>query len=102
MLKRSIDILASLCGLVLLAPVLIVVAYLVKRKLGSPVLFRQVRPGLNAKPFTMVKFRTCVIAVDGDGNPLPDSMRMTRFGMAFCAPVVWMSCPNSGTSSRGT
>ncbi|MFP7634211.1 sugar transferase [Pseudomonas veronii] len=80
MLKRSIDILASLCGLVLLAPVLIVVAYLVKRKLGSPVLFRQVRPGLNAKPFTMVKFRTMRDAVDGDGNPLPDSMRMTRFG----------------------
>jgi len=80
MLKRSIDILASLCGLLLLAPVMIVVAWMVKRKLGSPVLFSQVRPGLNAKPFTMLKFRTMRDAVDGDGNPLPDSMRMTRFG----------------------
>jgi lipopolysaccharide/colanic/teichoic acid biosynthesis glycosyltransferase len=80
MLKRLIDILASLCGLLLLAPVMIVVAWLVKRKLGSPVLFSQVRPGLNAKPFTMVKFRTMRDAVDSDGNPLPDSMRMTRFG----------------------
>jgi lipopolysaccharide/colanic/teichoic acid biosynthesis glycosyltransferase len=59
---------------------MIVVAWLVKRKLGSPVLFSQVRPGLNAKPFTMVKFRTMRDAVDSDGNPLPDSMRMTRFG----------------------
>jgi lipopolysaccharide/colanic/teichoic acid biosynthesis glycosyltransferase len=80
MLKRLIDILASLCGLLLLAPVMIVVAWLVKRKLGSPVLFSQVRPGLNAKPFTMVKFRTMRDAVDSDGKPLPDSMRMTRFG----------------------
>jgi lipopolysaccharide/colanic/teichoic acid biosynthesis glycosyltransferase len=80
MLKRSIDILASLCGLLLLAPVMILVAWMVKRKLGSPVLFSQVRPGLNAKPFTMVKFRTMRDAVDVDGNTLPDSMRMTRFG----------------------
>jgi lipopolysaccharide/colanic/teichoic acid biosynthesis glycosyltransferase len=80
MLKRLIDILASLCGLLLLAPVMIVVAWLVKRKLGSPVLFSQVRPGLNAKPFTMVKFRTMRDAVDSDGKPLPDSMRMARFG----------------------
>ncbi|MEW5695825.1 sugar transferase [Pseudomonas synxantha] len=80
MLKRLIDILASLCALLLLAPVMVVVAWLVKRKLGSPVLFSQVRPGLNAKPFTMVKFRTMRDAVDSDGKPLPDAMRMTRFG----------------------
>ena len=80
MLKRSIDISASLFGLLLLAPVMIVVAWMVRRKLGAPVLFSQVRPGLNAKPFTMVKFRTMRDAVDNDGNPLPDSMRMTRFG----------------------
>ncbi|UUN90448.1 sugar transferase [Pseudomonas extremorientalis] len=80
MLKRSIDISASLFGLLLLAPVMIVVAWMVRRKLGAPVLFSQVRPGLNAKPFTMIKFRTMRDAVDNDGNPLPDSMRMTRFG----------------------
>ncbi|WP_040266146.1 sugar transferase [Pseudomonas rhodesiae] len=80
MLKRSIDILVSLCALLLLAPVLVIVAWLVKRKLGSPVLFKQVRPGLNAMPFTMVKFRTMRDEVDSDGKPLPDAMRMTRFG----------------------
>jgi len=80
MLKRSIDISASLFGLLLLAPVMSVVAWMVRRKLGAPVLFSQVRPGLNAKPFTMIKFRTMRYAVDNDGNPLPDSMRMTRFG----------------------
>lgn len=80
MLKRSIDILASLCALLLLAPVLIAVAWLVKYKLGSPILFSQVRPGLNAKPFTMIKFRTMLDAVDSEGHPLPDSARMTRFG----------------------
>lgn len=80
MLKRSFDIFASLCGLVLLGPVMIVVAWLVKRKLGSPVLFSQVRPGLNAKPFKMMKFRTMLDAVDQHGNPLPDAQRMTPFG----------------------
>jgi lipopolysaccharide/colanic/teichoic acid biosynthesis glycosyltransferase len=80
MLKRSFDIFASLCGLVLLGPVMIVVAWLVKRKLGSPVLFSQIRPGLNAKPFKMMKFRTMLDAVDQHGNPLPDAQRMTPFG----------------------
>ncbi|KRP58505.1 sugar transferase [Pseudomonas trivialis] len=80
MLKRSLDFLVSLCALLLLAPVMVVIAWLVKRKLGSPVLFSQVRPGLNAKPFTMLKFRTMRDAVGSDGKPLPDSMRMTRFG----------------------
>ncbi len=59
---------------------MIVVAWLVKRKLGSPVLFSQVRPGLNAKPFKMMKFRTMLDAVDQHGNPLPDAQRMTPFG----------------------
>lgn len=79
-MKRSLDFLVSLCALLLLAPVMVVIAWLVKRKLGSPVLFSQVRPGLNAKPFTMLKFRTMRDAVGSDGKPLPDSMRMTRFG----------------------
>ncbi|KRP70387.1 sugar transferase [Pseudomonas paralactis] len=80
MLKRSFDIFASVCGLILLGPVMIIVAWLVKRKLGSPVLFSQIRPGLNAKPFKMMKFRTMLDAVDQHGNPLPDAQRMTPFG----------------------
>ena len=80
MLKRSFDIAASACGLLLLAPVYLVIAWLIRRKLGAPVLFRQRRPGLNGKPFEMVKFRTMRDAVDANGNPLPDSERMTAFG----------------------
>lgn len=80
MLKRCFDILASLCGLILLSPVIAIVAWQIRRKLGSPVLFRQVRPGKDGKPFEMVKFRTMRDAVDANGNPLPDEERMTPFG----------------------
>jgi len=79
-LKRLFDIVASFCGLILLSPVIAIVAWQVRRKLGSPVLFRQVRPGKDAKPFEMFKFRTMRDAFDADGNPLPDSERMTPFG----------------------
>ena len=80
MIKRLFDILASAFGLVLLSPVIAVVAWQIRRKLGSPVLFRQVRPGLDGKPFEMIKFRTMRDAMDAQGNPLPDSERMTPFG----------------------
>ncbi|EIK51941.1 undecaprenyl-phosphate galactose phosphotransferase [Stutzerimonas stutzeri TS44] len=80
MIKRLFDIVASLCGLLLLAPVIAIVAWQIRRKLGSPVLFRQVRPGLNGEPFEMIKFRTMRDAVDAAGKPLPDSARMTPFG----------------------
>lgn len=80
MLKRFFDVLASLCGLIVLSPVIVVVAWKISRKLGSPVLFRQVRPGKDGKPFEMIKFRTMLDAVDSNGNPLPDSERMTPFG----------------------
>ena len=80
MLKRLFDIVAAIFGLLLLAPVLVIVAWQVKRKLGSPVLFRQTRPGEDSKPFLMVKFRTMLNAVDTQGNSLPDSERMTAFG----------------------
>lgn len=80
MIKRLIDILASLLGLVLLSPVLLLVFLLVRIQMGSPVLFRQVRPGMNGKPFEMVKFRTMLDAVDAQGNPLPDDQRLTRLG----------------------
>ncbi|WHS63175.1 sugar transferase [Pseudomonas sp. G2-4] len=79
-MKRLSDIVASVCGLLLLAPVIAIVAWQVRRKLGSPVLFRQVRPGLNGEPFEMIKFRSMRDAVDVVGNPLPDSERMTPFG----------------------
>lgn len=80
MLKRLFDILAASFGLLLLSPVILIVAWQVRRKLGSPVFFRQTRPGLHGKPFEMVKFRTMLDAHDEDGNPLPDSKRMTPFG----------------------
>lgn len=80
MLKRAFDIVAAACGLLLFAPVIAVTAWQVRRKLGSPVLFRQVRPGLHGKPFEMVKFRTMRDAYDSEGKPLPDAERITPFG----------------------
>ncbi|MGH8436285.1 MAG: sugar transferase [Pseudomonas sp.] len=80
MLKRLFDIAASSCGLLLLSPAIAIVAWQIRRKLGTPVLFRQVRPGFDGKPFEMVKFRTMRDAVDASGNPLPDAERMTPFG----------------------
>ena len=80
MLKRLFDIVASFSGLVLLSPVIAIVAWKISQKLGSPVLFRQVRPGKDGKPFEMVKFRTMLDAVDSNGQPLPDDERMTPFG----------------------
>lgn len=80
MLKRLFDVVAAGLGLLVLSPVIAVVALLVRRRLGSPVLFRQVRPGLHGKPFEMVKFRTMRDALDAQGNLLPDDQRMTPFG----------------------
>lgn len=80
MIKRLFDIIASACGLLILSPVIAVVGWKIRKKLGSPVLFRQVRPGKDGKPFEMVKFRTMRDATDANGNPLPDSERMTPFG----------------------
>ena len=83
MLKRAFDIAASTSALVVLSPVLAITAYKVKKNLGSPVLFRQTRPGLDGKPFEMIKFRTMKDAIDNAGNPLPDSERLTDFGKAL-------------------
>lgn len=80
MLKRLLDIVIASTALVLLSPLYVFVAYKVKKNLGSPVLFRQVRPGLHGKPFEMIKFRTMKDAIDEQGNPLPDSERLTPFG----------------------
>ncbi|MGI6226025.1 MAG: sugar transferase [Peptococcales bacterium] len=78
--KRSFDFVCSLLALILLFPALLIIALLVRVKLGSPVIFKQKRPGLNEKPFTLYKFRTMTDQKDKHGNLLPDEVRLTRFG----------------------
>ena len=78
--KRLVDIICSLVGLIILTPVMVIIAILVRIKLGSPVIFIQKRPGLNEKIFTMYKFRTMTDEHDENGNLLPDEERLTRFG----------------------
>jgi undecaprenyl phosphate N,N'-diacetylbacillosamine 1-phosphate transferase len=79
-IKRPMDFILSLMAIVVLSPVLLVVAILVSTKLGSPVLFKQKRPGLNDKVFMMYKFRTMTDERDENGELLPDSVRLTKFG----------------------
>ena len=94
-MKRVFDLLASALGLLVLALPLAVLAWQVRRKLGSPVLFTQVRPGLHGKPFRMVKFRTMTDARDTSGALLPDAQRLTPFGRFLRAssldelPELW-------------
>lgn len=94
-LKRTFDIACSAAALLLLWPVLLIVYVLVRVNLGSPALFRQQRPGLYGQPFMMIKFRTMRDALDADGNPLPDDVRLTRFGRLLRAtsldelPELW-------------
>ena len=78
--KRLFDIIASASGLIILSPVFLILAYLIRKNLGSPVFFIQERPGKDGKPFKMIKFRSMRDAIDKDGNPLPDSERLTDFG----------------------
>jgi lipopolysaccharide/colanic/teichoic acid biosynthesis glycosyltransferase len=78
--KRLFDLALTLPALVLLAPVLLALAVLVRWRLGRPVLFRQQRPGRHERPFTLVKFRTMTDARDTSGRLLPDGARLTRFG----------------------
>ena len=95
MLKRILDVVIASTALVLLSPVYALVAYKVKKNLGSPVLFRQTRPGLYGQPFEMIKFRSMKDALDTAGNPLPDSERLTPFGKMLRAtsldemPELW-------------
>lgn len=79
-IKRPLDFILSLCAIIVLSPVLLLVAILVKIKLGSPVIFKQERPGLNGKIFNMYKFRTMTEKKDENGNLLPDEKRLTKFG----------------------
>nr|WP_280522538.1 sugar transferase [Alloalcanivorax xenomutans] len=78
--KRTFDFLASAAGLLVLSPVLLVLAIMVRSKLGSPILFTQERPGLDGKPFKMMKFRTMTDERDENGDLLPDEARLTKFG----------------------
>lgn len=79
-MKRLFDIVLSLFALLCLLPILLVISLLIVLNLGRPVMFKQTRPGLNAKPFDMIKFRTMKEAYYENGDPLPDGQRMTRFG----------------------
>lgn len=79
-LKRALDISVAGVGILATAPVMAVIALLIWRKMGSPVLFRQPRPGWNAQPFTLLKFRTMTQATGADGKPLPDEQRLTPLG----------------------
>jgi len=78
--KRLIDFILSLLALIILSPILLILAILVRIKLGSPIIFKQKRPGLNEKIFTLYKFRTMTDAKDEHGNLLPDEIRLTKFG----------------------
>lgn len=78
--KRVLDLAVAIPALLLLSPVMLVVALLVRSKLGSPILFCQTRPGLGSKPFALLKFRTMTDTRDAQGNLLPDAERLTRLG----------------------
>jgi undecaprenyl phosphate N,N'-diacetylbacillosamine 1-phosphate transferase len=79
-MKRPMDFILALIAIIVLSPILLVVAILVRTKLGSPVIFKQQRPGLNEKIFTLYKFRTMTDERDENGELLPDSVRLTKFG----------------------
>jgi undecaprenyl phosphate N,N'-diacetylbacillosamine 1-phosphate transferase len=79
-LKRPMDFMLSLCALIVLSPLLLIIAILVRIRLGSPIIFKQKRPGLNEKIFTLYKFRTMIDKRDENGELLPDEIRLTRFG----------------------
>ena len=94
-IKRGIDAVGALLGLVLLGWLLLLLAVLVRIKLGAPVIFRQQRPGKNERVFTLYKFRSMSDARDGEGKLLPDAQRLTRFGRLLRAtsldelPELW-------------
>jgi lipopolysaccharide/colanic/teichoic acid biosynthesis glycosyltransferase len=79
-IKRSLDVFLSLVALLVLSPLFLALWALVRRKLGKPAIFRQERPGKDARIFTLYKFRSMTDRTDGDGAPLPDAERLTPFG----------------------
>jgi sugar transferase EpsL len=94
-MKRVLDLVVAVVLLLLLWPLLLLLAVLVRWRLGSPVLFTQMRPGRAGRPFRMVKFRTMKDTIGPDGQPLPDALRLTRFGRILRAtsldelPELW-------------
>ena len=82
-IKRPLDFMLSLIAIIILSPLLLIVAILVRIKLGKPVIFKQQRPGKNEKIFTLYKFRTMTDKKDENGNLLPDEQRLTKFGKAL-------------------
>ncbi|WP_108444321.1 sugar transferase [Halomonas denitrificans] len=94
-MKRLMDLLVALVALLLLSPLLLGIALVVRRNLGAPVLFRQTRPGRHGRPFQMIKFRTMRDGEDAQGRPLPDAERLTPFGEKLRAtsldelPELW-------------
>jgi len=95
MIKRLLDIVIASIALILLSPLYAFIAYKVRKNLGSPVIFRQVRPGLSGKPFEMIKFRTMTDERDEKGNLLPNEERLPKFGKMLRAtslderPELW-------------
>ena len=95
MLKRLLDIIIASVALILLSPLYLYVAYKVRKNLGAPIIFRQLRPGLNGKPFEMIKFRTMTDELDEKGNLLPNEQRLPKFGKMLRAtsldemPELW-------------
>lgn len=79
-MKRLIDLVIASTSLLLLGPIIAIIAMVIRMNMGSPVLFRQVRPGYMQKPFTLLKFRTMRMAIDPDGKNLPDNVRLTTLG----------------------
>jgi sugar transferase EpsL len=93
--KRILDLIASFSALLLLSPLILILALAIRIVLGGPILFRQLRPGINGEPFEMVKFRTMTNSTDEKGELLPDSDRLPRFGRILRAtsldelPELW-------------
>ncbi len=87
-MKRFFDVVLAFVALIFLLPVYAFIAYKVKKNLGSPVLFRQIRPGLHGRPFEMIKFRTMKDAMDDHGNSLPDSERLKDFCKMLRATIL--------------
>ena len=85
--KRAVDLALAIPALIALSPLLGLLAILVRFKQGSPVLFRQQRPGLHGKPFTLYQFRTMTDARDTAGNLLPDAERLTSFDRSLCGII---------------
>ena len=94
-MKRIFDFIASFTALLLLSPLILILAVIIRVMLGGPILFKQLRPGFNGEPFEMVKFRTMSNSKDGKGELLPDSERLPKFGRILRAtsldelPELW-------------